>query len=264
MNIDKIAALIKTKRKEKGITQAELAAKLGITEKAVSRWETGRGTPDISLLIPLSKELNVSVLELLNGESIQNEDEAVVEIIKTKNKTIKLWKYISLIIINLLFILASLIVIYSYLIAPKYEYGAKRGMVTILSESMAPDLKVKDTIIYNKLPISDVKTDDAIAYYYPHTAIKTVHRVIDVSNENDEILIKTKGDNNLETDDYYVTSDNYLGIYHHKLSKFNNLFLTGQLRVSSNTGAVLGFLLLYIFSVIYLDTLQIVKFLKNK
>ena len=61
MNIDKISKLIKSKRKEKGLTQEELAIKLNVTEKAISRWETGRGTPDISLLIPLSKELNVSV-----------------------------------------------------------------------------------------------------------------------------------------------------------------------------------------------------------
>ena len=50
------------------MTQTELANKLFVTEKAVSRWETGRGTPDISLLIPLSKELNIDVSELLNGE----------------------------------------------------------------------------------------------------------------------------------------------------------------------------------------------------
>ena len=55
MDITKIANIIKTKRKELGLTQEELASKLYITEKAISRWETARGTPDISLLIPLSK-----------------------------------------------------------------------------------------------------------------------------------------------------------------------------------------------------------------
>lgn len=68
MNLNKISNFIKTKRKELGITQDELAEKLFVTEKAISRWETGRGTPDISLLLPLSKELNVDVSELLNGE----------------------------------------------------------------------------------------------------------------------------------------------------------------------------------------------------
>ena len=68
MDLNKISNFIKSKRKELGITQDELAKKLFVTEKAISRWETGRGTPDISLLIPLSKELNIDVSELLNGE----------------------------------------------------------------------------------------------------------------------------------------------------------------------------------------------------
>ena len=95
MNIDKISKLIKSKRKEKGLTQEELAIKLNVTEKAISRWETGRGTPDISLLIPLSKELNVSVSELLNGKENKKEEQNIKELInyiditnKNKNKYI--------------------------------------------------------------------------------------------------------------------------------------------------------------------------------
>lgn len=72
MDVEKISLLIKEKRKEKGITQEELASKIGVTEKAISRWETGRGTPDISLLIPLSNELDLSVSELLNGKVNKN------------------------------------------------------------------------------------------------------------------------------------------------------------------------------------------------
>lgn len=73
MDLNKVSNFIKSKRKELGLTQEELASKLFVTEKAISRWETGRGTPDVSLLIPLSKELNVSVKELLNGEdNIEN------------------------------------------------------------------------------------------------------------------------------------------------------------------------------------------------
>lgn len=82
MNLNKISNFIKTKRKELGITQDELAEKLFVTEKAISRWETGRGTPDISLLLPLSKELNIDVSELLNGEEnkkSKNEVEQLIE-----------------------------------------------------------------------------------------------------------------------------------------------------------------------------------------
>lgn len=264
MNIDKISKFIKEKRKNKNLTQTELANILGVTEKAISRWETGRGTPDISLLIPLSNALNITVLELLNGETIKDENKAIVDIIKSKNKIIKLWKYFSLLIINIFLILSMLIIVYSYLIAPQYEYGPNKGMVTILSESMLPSLNVKDTIIYDKKHINEVKKDDIIAYYFPNTAIKTVHRVIDITNQDDQILLTTKGDNNTENDPDYVTKDNFLGIYHHKLSKFNNLFLSGDLRITANNSAVFGFLILLILSVVYLDILQIINFHKNK
>ena len=98
MNIEKISNLIKTKRKEKGLTQEELASKINVTEKAISRWETGRGTPDISLLIPLSKELGISVSELLNGKEDKLEEKNIKNIIKyideTNKKKIKKITYI--------------------------------------------------------------------------------------------------------------------------------------------------------------------------
>lgn len=68
MDIEKTGAFIKTLRAEKGLTQKELAEKLGCTDKAVSRWETGKGLPDAAILLPLSEQLGVSVNELLRGE----------------------------------------------------------------------------------------------------------------------------------------------------------------------------------------------------
>ena len=68
MNLSKISCFIQTKRKELGRTQEALAERLFVTNKAVSRWENGKETPDISLLLPLAKELKVDVSELLNGE----------------------------------------------------------------------------------------------------------------------------------------------------------------------------------------------------
>ncbi len=258
MNTDRIGSFIKEKRKQKDLTQTELANILGVTEKAISRWETGRGTPDISLLIPLSESLNVSVLELLNGEAIKNENETVVEIIKSKNKIIKLWKYLSLAIINFLLVFLLLIITYSYIVAPRYEDDKNKGMALILSESMSPTFKVNDTIIYNKKPINEVKENDIVIYYYPNTVIKTVHRIVDIKNE-DEILLVTKGDNNLENDNYYVTKDNYLGIYSHKPSKFASVFLTGNLRINTNKTDIFWFIMIIILCILYLDILQIIK-----
>lgn len=63
---------IKRLREKKGMTQAELAQKLYVSDKAVSKWETGRGYPDISFLEPLAKVLGISIIELLSGNDIVN------------------------------------------------------------------------------------------------------------------------------------------------------------------------------------------------
>ena len=71
MNQEKIGKFIAELRKEKGLTQQELADKLGVTDRAISHWENGRRLPDYSLLKPISEVLNISVNELLSGEKIK-------------------------------------------------------------------------------------------------------------------------------------------------------------------------------------------------
>ena len=68
------AATIRSLRESKGLTQAELAALVGVSDKAVSKWETAKGLPDISLLEPLAGALGVSVAELLSGQPIVNKN----------------------------------------------------------------------------------------------------------------------------------------------------------------------------------------------
>ncbi len=65
-------AAIRSLREKKGLTQAQLAAQLRVSDKAVSKWETARGLPDITLLEPLAAALGVSVAELLSGAAVQN------------------------------------------------------------------------------------------------------------------------------------------------------------------------------------------------
>jgi len=76
-------AVIKKLRESKNMTQDELAEKLFVSGKAVSKWETGHGFPDISLLEPLAKALGISVIELLSGEDITNQNKTF-NIIKSK------------------------------------------------------------------------------------------------------------------------------------------------------------------------------------
>ena len=74
MEQEKIGKFIQTLRKDKNLTQAELAEKLNITDRAVSKWERGKSMPDSSLMLDLCKILGISVNELLMGEKIKDDE----------------------------------------------------------------------------------------------------------------------------------------------------------------------------------------------
>lgn len=74
MNSYITGSVIKNLREQKELTQQNLADILKVTSKAVSKWETGKGLPDISLIEPLASALSVSVMELLSGEQIKNKN----------------------------------------------------------------------------------------------------------------------------------------------------------------------------------------------
>ena len=70
----KIGRFIADERKRKGYTQKQLSEKLGISDKTISKWERGNGFPEVSLLLPLCDELEITVNELLSGERVSEED----------------------------------------------------------------------------------------------------------------------------------------------------------------------------------------------
>ena len=74
MNTYVTGTAIKQLREARNMTQAELAEKIGVSSKTVSKWETAKGLPDISLLQPLAQALGISVIELMNGEHITNKN----------------------------------------------------------------------------------------------------------------------------------------------------------------------------------------------
>ena len=91
----KVGKFIAECRKNKNMTQAELAEKLNITDRAISKWETGKGMPDSSIMLELCNELDISVNELLSGEVIKMEnynqkaEENLLEMKKQKEDTDK-------------------------------------------------------------------------------------------------------------------------------------------------------------------------------
>lgn len=74
MNTYVTGSTIKNLREAKELTQHQLAEKIGVTAKAVSKWETAKGLPDISLIEPLSQALGVSVTELMTGQTVTNKN----------------------------------------------------------------------------------------------------------------------------------------------------------------------------------------------
>lgn len=92
MNQVKIGRFIAECRKKNNLTQVQLAEKLNITDRAISKWENGKSMPDSSIMLDLCKELNISVNELLKGESIaMNEvekktEELLIEIAKMEEE----------------------------------------------------------------------------------------------------------------------------------------------------------------------------------
>lgn len=123
MDTLKIGEFIKSQRTQLGMTQKELADKIGCTDKAISRWETGKGMPDVSFLIPLSNELNITLNELLSGERIMPEeliisqevseiiekgDEVLMNVMEENQKTVNRHKTISISLL-ILFILQMMV-----------------------------------------------------------------------------------------------------------------------------------------------------------
>lgn len=116
MNNEKTGALIARIRKEKELTQKHLADKIGVSNATISKWETGKGFPDISLLEPLSEALNVSVSEILLGErreNTENEDILLGKLVdlsvKEQNRKIRIHNWIIAITVALLYLIISLL-----------------------------------------------------------------------------------------------------------------------------------------------------------
>ena len=99
MDNAKCGKFISELRKERGLTQGQLAEKIGVTDKAVSKWETGRGFPDVSVLAPLAEALGTTITELVNGERSEaalmqtDVDKAVTAALESAGKTAR--EYIS-------------------------------------------------------------------------------------------------------------------------------------------------------------------------
>lgn len=120
----KTGKFISVLRKEKGLTQIQLADRLGISDKTVSKWERGAGLPEVSLMMPLCKVLEISVNELLSGEKMADSEykmkaEATIMDLVKENKENKK-KLLQSIVCGIITIIAvtALVVIAAYIEMP--------------------------------------------------------------------------------------------------------------------------------------------------
>ena len=123
MNQEKIGAFIARRRKEKKLTQAKLASYLGITERAVSKWERGKGLPDPVYMLELCRLLDISVNELLTGKFIEEtkyqqkaEDNLLIMAKQEVKQTKKMFFYENVIGIGSTIIFAILIFMSVYFV----------------------------------------------------------------------------------------------------------------------------------------------------
>lgn len=117
----KIGKFISTRRKEVGLTQSQLAEKLNITDRAVSKWETGRTLPDSSIMLDLCNILKITVNDLLTGEIVTMEnydkekENTLIEIVKEKQQADKmLLKLETVVGISCIIVLLALCMIASF------------------------------------------------------------------------------------------------------------------------------------------------------
>ena len=147
----KIGKFIASLRKEKGMTQSELALKIGVTDRAVSKWENGRGMPDISLIQTLCSELSISVNELLCGEKINGQEievkaeENIVNSLKMNFKNIKYKRIITVFLI--LFICMSTIVCCCYAVDVIRMRNDKPVIFSTWGFDYAPPIDLRDDLV---------------------------------------------------------------------------------------------------------------------
>lgn len=120
MNQEKIGKFIAKKRKEKNLTQIQFAEKLGVSDRSVSNWENGKNMPDMSLFPIISKELNITINDLMSGEIVEKkeyqqkfEENIIYTIDKKVKKENRLLKVILLTLFIIFFVLVMFVSIES-------------------------------------------------------------------------------------------------------------------------------------------------------
>ena len=230
MNQEKIGKFIAKCRKDKKLTQSELAEKLGVTDKSIGNWENGRNMPDLSLFKPLCDELGITINELLSGENLKKEEyqekfeENIISTIDYSTKKITLIRNnlgIVLLFLGILISFSAMTMfasesswgsIYSVLgviisligiskLTKKYTY-TKRLIICItyfiLSLTALFVMDYVSVISLRQLPrFCTIKTGNGYVYECDNPLYK-VYRV-NSNTQNEYVIVDTKNEYNIDT-----------------------------------------------------------------
>lgn len=175
MNQEKIGKFILKCRKEKDITQQELADKLGITDRAVSHWENGRSLPDVSLYKDLCNILGISIEELINGEkdnSNKAKEKAIISVVHEKNRIKNNSKKVILSLITIFVLIIILFVFINnkskiYLVSDSdYLYDEVIDFIRNREFEMNDDAKKKDFNVFYSYHGFGIEKDNEYKYVY--------------------------------------------------------------------------------------------------
>ena len=262
MDTKKIGKFIASNRKKKGLTQEMLGERLGVSNKTISRWENGNYMPDLSLLIPLSEELDITLNELLNGEKITNENimKTTEESLKntidySKKKIEKEHQKISICImlVGILLCFASFTIvdkesswcsIYSILGIIVFVYGVFRELkvkrllvssglfIVILSVFMVMDYV--GVVAYRRPPIYRymIKTSNIVTYYNPFYNVYRINR----NTKNEYYVVDTTKKYTEETVPNTIFNRPLSGI--HNIKQYKNPYIGNNANIGNLIGCL--------------------------
>lgn len=243
MDLSQIGQFIASLRKERGMTQAELAKILNVTTQAVSKWECGKGSPQASLIVPLADALGVSPSEILSAhkENVYSPEvkaEVVEEIFLNysrlnKQEKKKRTKKTQFAIISFLIVIATILILITvakgmYVSIP---YGSKRFPTMKISQGSDdsiymlldtyPSQKIEHTVI-----VQSRENHSKVYRTYVHFTVSIWDHLFGNPEYSTNILVKdavsTSIDNNSSIEIYYCTSD-ISKITSKKVDNFDNV-----------------------------------------
>ena len=240
MEQERIGKFILKLRRENNMTQQELADKIGVTDRAISKWENGRGMPDLSLMKPLCKELGITINELISGERFEEErlkektEENIINTIGyTENKIKKSKKKFKLII--LLIILLVLILISLFFTDVRRMNQNKPVIFSTWGFEYTPAIKLQEDDIYLAIRKYLVEKGDSEFKHRDSEKTFVSMRIYLLEEEKRDLLYYVyawvlDGKYYLENDELKQDSDSSIP-YKFKVEKINGEFLVTDSRI---------------------------------